>query len=123
MNDANRKRACAFVRDLGLVLAALALASACGAAAPGAPASSAAPSGGKGGESVSRTPDGAAPGGEDPATTPMDAESRAQRMQKADDCLKKCYQSPAAISGDALRDMCEKQCGSTGSGKVQPSSK
>ena len=117
MDDANdpRARACALVRALGLAIAGVALVSACGAGMP-APAS-AAPSGGRG------APGGGASGGDDPATTPADPDSRAQRAQKADDCLSQCYRSPAAISGDALRDMCEKKCGSSGSGKAQPTPK
>jgi hypothetical protein len=73
---------------------------------------------------------GAAPGasaGDDPATTQGDERgssgSKKEREQRADDCLAKCYQSPAAVSGDALRDMCETRCHSKGSGTVQPAAK
>lgn len=112
--------------------AAAVLAIGCGGSAP--PMASAPPSaaagvdseGGKSGreEQLSHSPGGGGSAGVDPATTLGDeGGSRKEREQKADDCLKKCYQSPAAISGDALRDMCEKQCNSKGSGKVQAPAK
>ena len=108
------------------------LAIGCGGASPptaAAPPSAAAGVDSEGGKSdreeqVGHSPGGGGSAGVDPATTLGDESgSRKEREQKADDCLKKCYQAPAAISGDALRDMCEKQCSSKGSGKVQPPAK
>ena len=109
--------------------AVVVLAIGCGSAAP--PMASAPPSSAAGIDAEAK-PDReqqlnhspGAPAGVDPETTlGDDGGSRKEREHKADNCLKKCYQAPAAISGDALRDMCEKQCSSKGSGKVQAPAK